>query len=93
MGWVRELLAGLSSLHARGVLHRDVKLANCSLCLAKVSPGATPTWRERADIVARLNRAWSPLKLMMDHTPRCMQTLQRGLDDRRHHPQVHHLSK
>jgi len=30
-GWVRELLAGLSALHARGVLHRDVKLDNCLL--------------------------------------------------------------
>ncbi len=30
-GRVRELLAGLSALHARGVLHRDVKLDNCFL--------------------------------------------------------------
>ncbi|MEZ4379703.1 MAG: serine/threonine-protein kinase [Nannocystaceae bacterium] len=30
-GWVRQLLAGLSALHARGVLHRDVKLDNCLL--------------------------------------------------------------
>ncbi len=30
-GWVRQLLAGLSALHAPGVFHRDVKLDNCLL--------------------------------------------------------------
>ena len=39
VGWVREFLAGISALHACGVLDRDVKLDNCFLVCG--------TWDER----------------------------------------------
>ena len=86
-GWVRELLAGLSALHARGVLHRDVKLDNCFLVcdadretlklldlgLAKVS---------RDDLLSR--RPWSRTGMVLGSLPYISpeQALGEPLDER-----------